>query len=593
MKTFASGLALTSGLALMGAASLGLPAYASDSTETRVEAPLTIAAPDRPTPEQARETALSLWLDDDLIHHPKGSCAGCHGPDFIDLAFIGSEDAEITRRALIDGATEDEAEALVLAVNDMRAELGLPQRDARSFRPFQPGGAVLLPDLPDTPYIAAVKRDIAFGEQMEAMLPTLFGPPIETLEDAQIAREEMLDLLNGTNYRGHNPRSLDLRALPVGVVYPLWSADLHHGAGEGTMNDWIADMAHDAKAGEREAWKSQIQAYLDKPDEENFWRLYRAAETKTEAAALADCTYPKRNAHLACGATDDFSRNKFQSALIGQHMMREAASPHPSTFLRGPLAFSYTQEEPRLDFMLNRKKIEHLPAPSWEVGDRARVMLDKSKTQGSLRTLLGQVGLPGFVQDSVDADRTSKTEQQALRLSWFWIGFTMDPSFARIHSSNSTKSGEYMVESLLHENMHLHNAFAAHTRIVAKGTLQEANVKRQGRNRYPVLVPPVFKLNYSYFVGYKREKLKWNQNKKAGKIVPQELKDEQAALWTRFNGNAFRMGMHLYLDDISEGAAPSKVPLYALRSHFATYHADSAAADTALMDQVEAVAPAK
>ncbi|MEM7730856.1 MAG: hypothetical protein AAF311_16610, partial [Pseudomonadota bacterium] len=503
---------IATGLALLAATGMGFPGQASDNLTPHVAPPLPLTPPpSRPSPEAAYETALSLWLDDDLTRHPKGSCAGCHGPDFIDLAFIGSEDAEITRRALIDGATDAEAEALVLAVNDMRAGLGLPKRDARSFRPFQPGGAVILPDLEEASHIASVKRDIAFGEQMEALLPTLFGPPIHTLNDAEAARAEMLDLLNGTNFQGYNPRGLDLRSLPTGILYPLWSADLHHGADEGTLNDWIADMAHDAKPGEAEDWKAQIRAYLDHPDEENFWRLYRAAETKTEAATLADCTYPKRNAHLACGATDDFSRNKFQSALIGQHLMREAASPHASTFLRGPLAFSYTQTEPRLDFMLDRKKVEHLPAPSWEVGDRARVMLDKSKTEGSLRTLLDQVGLPGFVQDSVDAARTSKEEQQALRLSWFWIGFTMDPSFARIHSSNSTKSGEYMVESLLQENMHLHNAFAAHTRIVAKGTLQDANVKRRNRQRYPDLIPPVFKLNYSYFVGYKREKLKWKE----------------------------------------------------------------------------------
>ncbi|MEM7730691.1 MAG: hypothetical protein AAF311_15725, partial [Pseudomonadota bacterium] len=63
--------------------------------------------------------------------------------------------------------------------------------------------------------------------------------------------------------------------------------------------------------------------------------------------------------------------------------------------------------------------------------------------------------------------------------------------------------------------------------------------------------------------------------------------------WTCFNGNAFRMGMHLYLNDIVDGATPSRVPMYPLRSHFATYHAATAGADTALLDRVEAVAPEK
>ena len=156
--------------------------------------------PDLPTgpaelsPAAAHEAALKLWRDDDLGRHPKGSCAGCHGADFFDLARIGSKDADLVRRAVVDGASEAEAAALVQAVRQLRLDFNLPETDPRAFRPFQPGGAVLLPDLTDASHVAAVKRDIAFGRQLQTLLPTLYGERVGSPEQAHRAKTEMLDL---------------------------------------------------------------------------------------------------------------------------------------------------------------------------------------------------------------------------------------------------------------------------------------------------------------------------------------------------------------------------------------------------------------
>ena len=539
------------------------------------------------TSEEARELALKLWRNSDLARHSKGSCAGCHGPDFVDLAVIGSTEADIVRRAEIDGASPREAEALAIAVADMRERHAIPARDARSFRPFQPGGAVLLAEAVSPAHELEVERDIAFGRQLEALLPTLFGAPIDTLEEAEAARAEMLDLLQGGNTRGHNPRGLDLRSLPTGITYPLWSADLHHGGEEGTFNDWIADIAHDAPADDDPEWQAVQDAYLADPSRENFWRMYKAAEDLTEAQLLADCTYDGQGAQLACGGAEDFNRNKFQTALIGSHMLREQLDAHASTFAEGPLAFSYVEEDPRLDFMMDRRNTVLLPANPWEVGDRARVMLSNDNEEGSFRRLLGELGFPDFAQESIDSARTAKREQQELRLAWFWIGFTMDPSFARIHASNSTKVGEYMIASLLEENMHLHNSFAVHARIVAKGSLPEANVEGVNRQRRPDRVEPVFRLNYNYFLGYGRNLIAWRESSKAGTVLPDALKSEQETLWTRFNTNAFRMGLHLWLADHGRGLDVGDVRVPLLREHFKAY-APGRAADAELLDRVEA-----
>ncbi len=537
------------------------------------------------------QTAMALWRNADRRTHPKGSCAGCHGADFFDLARIGSTRGDVIRRAVADGATPDQARALANSVEALRGRYGMEAASARTFRPFQPGGAVLLPETDLPRHEARVVRDIAFGRQLESLLPTLFGSPIDTPEQAEAARTEMLDLANGTNVGGANPEALDLRALPVGLPYPLWSSDGHHGSEQATMNDWIADIAHDAAPEAEAEWHAVMDKYIDAPTRTNFWRMYETAERLTESAGMGECTYDGRNPQLACGAVADFNRNKYLSALIGQHRMREEylGGPVEPLFDTGALALAYVDDDPRLRFMMERRDPHFLPGNVWEVGDRARVMLDNSRAEGSLRPLLAQLGYPDFVVDSVSETASERGEQEDLRRAWFWMGFTMDPSFARVHASNSTKVGEYMVASLLETNMHMHNSFAAHMRIMVKGTLPEANVERFNTRIGHVQRAPVsFDLNYSYFVGYNRTVLRWKEDKRDDTVLPDRLKAEQEAMWQRFNSNAFRAGMHLYLAEVETGRAASDVPLYALDQHFEHYQGDVREQDAALLNRLRA-----
>lgn len=535
---------------------------------------------------QAMSEALTLWRNSDLKLHPKGSCSGCHGADFLDLAVIGSTETDILRRAKIDGATEQQAQALAAAIVYLRQDAGLPARNARTFKPFQPGGAVLLPDLSDASHIQAIKRDIAFGQQLQQLQPVLSGPRISSPEMARRARDQMLDLARGTNVGGANPTLMNLRQMPTGVAYPLWSADLHQGAEEGTLNDWIADIARDAPADKRAGWLATQDAYLANPNRTTFWQMYRSGLDMTTPQLLGTCTYDGRNPQLACEAASEFNKDKFFTALIGQHMMRVQAGLASPDFFDGPLPFAYLDKAPELSFMRSRKDNQLLPNNMWEVGDQARTMLDDSSQIGSFKDVLRKLGFPLFARDSINANRTSAVEQQALRLAWFWIGFTFDPSFNRIHKSTATKTAEYMVASLIDENMFLHNAFQANMRLVAEGFLPEANVKSLNGPARIEAVAPSFEMNYSYFIAYGRTVLRWKENSRLGTVLPAGIKDEQAKLWHSFTANGFRMSLYLYLDAIKAGASPSLQTLDPIKAHFDFYQPENQVADTALLNAV-------
>lgn len=513
-------------------------------------APEAPAAPAALTDGQATALAMDLWRNGDLRQHPKGSCAGCHGADFVDLAAIGSTAADIRRRALIDGATPAQADALVQAVAAQRRRLGLPPRDARAFRPFQPGGAVLEPGLDGPRWLQAVQRDAAFARQIATLLPTLTGPRIETLAQARQARAEVLDLAYGTNTAGANPARLNLRRLPTGITYPLWSADRHHGAAEGTLNDWTADIAHDPPPERREAWLALQDAYLANPGNDSFWRLYFAADTHLQTPLLGACTLDA----LSCGGVQDFNGHKFRAALIGQHLLRlQALGRDPEEFFGGTaMAFRYLDNHPEFGAAHLARFQGRLPADLWEIGDRGRVILESSQAAGSFAGNLTSLGFPSFVRDSIDPLRSAGQEDQDLRLAWFWIGFTMEPSFARIHASNATKVGEYMVATLLAERMFVHNAFHTTVRLVMAAQPEARATRSSGRI---VDGSARYLMHYSYFIGYGREIIdsEWRESARDGIRIPAELKSEVEGHFGRFTTNGYRMSLLLQKHDVEAG----------------------------------------
>jgi hypothetical protein len=507
---------------------------------------------------QANDIALKLWRNDDLSVHPKGSCSGCHGADFFDLARIGTTDGDLLRRATTDGASQEQAKALVQAVKAMRGEMKLPAQNARTFRPLQPGGSVLLPDLTDAPYLVAIKRDIAFGNQLKTLLPTLMSGRIDSLAKAQQARDELLDLAQGTNAAGRNSGKLTMRSLPTGVLYPRWSSDVHHGADEGTFNDWTADIAHDAKPEFKAAWQGLQTAYLANPSNENFWRMYYSARDMTQLPLLGTCTTIVPNS-AACGITDDFNKHKFLSAMMGQHLMRMQHSGKLDTFAQGAIAFSYLDTDPAYSYMkANNNNLAFLPSPLWEVGDNGRILIENTSS-GTFKENLKRLGYPEFAQNSVGETRLASDEETALRMAWFWIGFTFDPSLSRTSAgrsqSNATRVGEYMVGTLIENRYFNHQALTTLMRLATKGSLPQANVMRGNSTATLTQLTPKYLMEYGYSWAYGRLSIKnlWNEDKFTP--IPQTLKDQSAALYGMLTGNGLRMSLYLQTHQLNQTGA--------------------------------------
>ena len=524
------------------------------------------------TDAEAKATALTLWRNDDLAVHPKGSCSGCHGADFFDLARIGTTDFDIERRATADGATPAQAKALAQSVKAMRSELKLPVANARTFRPLQPGGSVLLPELTDSTdpeYLVAVKRDVAFAQQIKdlQLLPTLTDGRISSLAQAQKAQKELLDLAQGTNDAGSNQKRLNMRTLPSGILYPKWSADFANGPKDGTFNDWTADIAHDPKdAASKVAWQTLQNAYLADPSNLNFWKMYNEARNKT-FVPLFKCLLTDKNAttglmtpSATCDKTDDFNKNKFLSALMGQHMMRLDALGKLDTFAKGAVAFSYLDKpgEEAFNVMKTRENFPMLPSALWEVGDTGRTMFISDAAQGSLRKNLANLGFPLFAQNSVSETRTAIEEEDALRLAWFWIGATFDPSMSRINKSNATRVGEYMVGTLAQYRYFNHNALSTLLRLTTKGYLPEANARNI--NGTVIYEQPKFLMEYGYAWAYGRAVLSdgvWNESKTT--VIPSTLKDQSGALYAAMMGNGFRMSMYLQMEQLAQTDTAKKL----------------------------------
>jgi hypothetical protein len=548
------------------------------------------ATPTTLTREARYTAALTLWREngdgraDKLQLRPKGSCMGCHGADFLDLARIGTDRATTIRRATTDGATPAEAALLADALEDLRSQYRITPQNPQQFRPFQPGGALL-------EGATAQERDITFGRQLQRLLPTLMGPRIATLAQAQQARDELLDIARGSNRAGANAARLNMRTLPVGIPFPQWSADAFNAGdiSQTTLNDWLSDLAFEPAAADRASWLALNDAYLADPSNANFWRLFAFVD-KLEL-------YPEEHVATLSPAqrawVQGYSGHKYRSSLVGQHLLRTELRGSTAQFLgEGAVAFNYLLADNHGVDLSSKWSVlpqSHL----WDVADVGgrgvlQAAISTNAHNRPVGEALAELGFPAFVQASTRApDGRSYSRWDIgdqLRLSWFWIGLTLDPSMQRLGRSGATQGGEYINQTLASETykLFIHDQFTQALKGVAR-TLPEAGFKQNFSRGY---VPQAT----DFYMGYYLIQYHPGGN---GLVRSDWVAPEQKALYTAMVNNTHRMYLLLYAEVLARSTAGKVSQLdfdqytARMRTVFTAYEPQHQAADEALITQVK------
>jgi hypothetical protein len=348
-----------------------------------------------------------------------GSCVSCHAPDAFDLALIAYPDATIHRRALdhVDAADATRIVDLVKVIRQLYA-IERPL-DPLKFRPLQPGGELLPGTTPE-------QRDAAFGNLLANDVQLLWASGrIASRADALVAQAQL--------------RDLDLRKLPIGVPFDLWSEDASNGPGHRSVSEWLPGMGVRPKAGRAAEWYALHDDYLMLPSDAKFWAYYTRIDDLLESIEPAghDLGF-------------QWSLLKYKSVQIAQHMLRHRslAFPNPLVGRTG-------------DAVANRRVILDRN-PLFRTGDHLRrfpLFDDPAKPVTTF---------PAFLAPTLPTapDELRRQTEQFFR-AWFWMGWTYDPALLFSDEIFQTVEGDYLYASLL-ADYKLHHAFVVAKTSVAK-----------------------------------------------------------------------------------------------------------------------------
>ena len=350
---------------------------------------------------QAQDKALSeglkIWRKPGAINGG-AACATCHSPDGIEIAAYNFSDDNIRRRAH-PHLPEADGEILVEYFHALRTEKKLtPLRDTNADRPLQPGGEVL-------PGNTAAERDLAFGKELEHQLPILFGPPIETIDQAKAAEAELLKI-----------KPVQLK---IGIPLNRLSEDIAHGNEHATIAQWLPEVPPQIPTAHLEEWYAAEDHYLAEPTTANLKALL---DLHTELV--------NTNRMQAIGALSAF---KFRALLVWQDRIRNHTESNDQSVSSDVLAYGESN-------------------PIWQVGEMARQFMDRTPQQMGM-----------------DADTTTKKVTQVslaeelhnLRVSWFWAGWLSDQGLFKTSHDDKTRLGMWISQSLSQDGPYpIHNVFA-------------------------------------------------------------------------------------------------------------------------------------
>lgn len=438
------------------------------------------------------DAGMSSWNKADSSG---ASCAACHAPDGIDLAYVGFDRSDILRRANHHLSSEDSI-AIADMIDAQRVLYSIPERDPLTFRPFQPGGYVLAG-------ATSTERDTAFGIELLRRTYMIAIRRIDTLEDARAATNELI--------------VRDLAALPCGIPFNLWSEDIAHGPGHGLLADWVPDVPHLVKRGHELTCLLRRQWYLNDPSEENFWAMWETVREHTET--------PNNEAF------DALATEKYLALLIAQHEFRMEIMGLPPLASNGPIAF--VDHPLEYEAGVDPDALKPLvPNPAWEIGQFA---LQNRNYQSTYETL----GVPADVVATLSEDVGLKYQMAALHLPWTWLGWLHDRGRQRTSYDYSTQNASYLGSSLLimDGGYPIHAAFASAVKVLTHSTHPESWVRQNSPQR----------VQASY----------GNLMRDDAHILNEPTDPTSRAIYRRLLCNSFRMTMLLLADDIERHGSVS------------------------------------
>jgi len=272
--------------------------------------------------------------------------------------------------------------------------------------------------------------------------------------------------------------AVDLSNLKVGIPINRLSEDVFHGPEHATIADWLGDVPL-----AKELPASLQDAYLADPSSANFQALDHALNAMyAQQGTLAQmCAWIKR-----------------RSLLYFQHSLR-------TRFLK-------TAEPVKLEGL----------NPMWSLGEFGRMSQNVNITA---------MGMPADVASKKLTGPSSADQMRELRLSWYWLGWCMDPGLQRTGPLTETFRADYFTRFLWSDGPYpMHQAFMVTRKIATESFVPSA---------WNSGAPQHLDLNYSAFL---------NDGGVGGPLPPDP---QDRALFDAFVANSFRMNLFLQIDELS------------------------------------------
>lgn len=431
------------------------------------------AAPPGPPLDPVIATGLASW------RKPDGNgirCADCHTPFAYDIAQFNFTQADV-RLATTPHLAPADADAIFAMIQKLRTQYppvgGL--KDFRTFRPMQPGGGQII----GGENASANERDAAFGFYLKDHF-RLAQDRIVNLAQARTAAQQLIDV--------------NVASIPVGLKFNLWSRSvLREGAqAGGEVAEWLPSAGLVPKPQFADYWFKLQDDYLRDPSNENFWAIYHASTYWTDLDAH----------NFIPGST----HQNWRYVIQGQYLAN-ALFAHDSLLKARGLPSLLAAEEGVRPF-LSQRDISNTPlTPFWSVGDNARVVQSRGFAAMPLRnreSVYTDTTYDGNIDDSAG------WQVNDFRLTWFWLGWTMDNSL-RFSGEGSTLSGEYFIGSLWSgeiDNIHTGDSDSSHGfrmhQVFFNAVQQFKLGYKPGAWRDGESQPQHFEASKGYYLGYYR-----------------------------------------------------------------------------------------